>query len=261
MSSSAEIAGLAGTRPLYVRALSHRLNFSWAFAGNLVYAASQWAILVAMAKLGTVELVGQYALALALTAPVIVFTNLNLRAAQATDARREYQFRDYVALRMLSLFAAAILISGIALAYGLDGSTLLLTAMVMLGRTFDSLSDVVYGLMQQHEKLDRVGISRIVQGALQVVGFVGTFHWTGSLVLGAAVLATTSALVTVAYDFPGVRLVLRSVAAEEAAGSGSSPNLEYGRTWLSTVRRLAPKRNRLVHHVCLSPGPPAGLRC
>jgi hypothetical protein len=48
--------------------LSLRKNFSWTFVGNVVYAACQWGILVALAKLGTPEMVGQFTLGLAVAA-------------------------------------------------------------------------------------------------------------------------------------------------------------------------------------------------
>ena len=70
-------------------------GFRWAVAGNATYAASQWGVLVALAKLGTPELVGQFAFALALTSPLVLFSQLNLRAVQATDAKHEYEFAEY----------------------------------------------------------------------------------------------------------------------------------------------------------------------
>ncbi|MGI8856402.1 MAG: hypothetical protein ACR2JW_11675, partial [Thermomicrobiales bacterium] len=55
-------------------ARSLRANFSWTFVGNVVYAACQWGMLVVLAKLGSPEVVGQFALGLAITAPVIMLT-------------------------------------------------------------------------------------------------------------------------------------------------------------------------------------------
>src|SRR5262245_17210531 len=50
--------------------LSLRRNFSWSFAGNAVYAGCQWGMLMVMAKLGSPEVVGQFALGLAVTGPI-----------------------------------------------------------------------------------------------------------------------------------------------------------------------------------------------
>ena len=44
--------------------------------------------------------------AFALTAPIVVFAMLNLRAAQATDQRGEFAFADYVHLRLVCLTIA-----------------------------------------------------------------------------------------------------------------------------------------------------------
>src|ERR1043165_9211480 len=78
---------------------SLRANFLWSLTGTIIYAGCQWGMLVALAKLGDAEMVGQFALALAVTAPVLMFTNLQLRSVQATDARKDYAFGDYLALR------------------------------------------------------------------------------------------------------------------------------------------------------------------
>jgi hypothetical protein len=82
-----------------VKALPWQWNLVWTSAGTLVYAACNWAMLSAIAKLGTPEMVGQFALGLAVTAPVLMLAQMNLRAVLATDARGEHGFRDYRALR------------------------------------------------------------------------------------------------------------------------------------------------------------------
>jgi hypothetical protein len=48
------------------------VNFLWTLSGNVVYAACQWGMLVVLAKLGTHQMVGEFALALAITAPIVV---------------------------------------------------------------------------------------------------------------------------------------------------------------------------------------------
>jgi hypothetical protein len=77
------------------RRLTLRVNFLWTLAGNVIYAACQWGILIALAKLGTLQMVGEFALALAVTAPILIGAGLSLRSVQVTDALGEYEFRDY----------------------------------------------------------------------------------------------------------------------------------------------------------------------
>ena len=78
-----------------------RENFAWTLAGNAIYATCQWGILVAIAKLGTPAMVGQFALGLAVAAPVFMLTSLQLRVVLATDARNEYRLGHYLAPRLL----------------------------------------------------------------------------------------------------------------------------------------------------------------
>ena len=95
------------------RRLTLRVNFLWTLAGNVIYAACQWGILVALAKLGTPQMVGEFALALAVTAPILIGAGLSLRSVQATDALGEYEFRDYFSLRLLTSAAAVLAVAGV----------------------------------------------------------------------------------------------------------------------------------------------------
>ena len=70
--------------------VSLRRNFTWTFAANVIYALCQWLMLVVLAQAGTTSMVGQFGLALAITAPIVLFANLGLRQLQATDARGEF---------------------------------------------------------------------------------------------------------------------------------------------------------------------------
>ena len=90
-------------------------NFSWTLAGNGVVAVSQLGIIVILARLGSPLTLGQFSLALAVTAPVFILLNLKLRAVQATDAHGEYQFSEYFALRAVTSLCLPIVVTLIAL--------------------------------------------------------------------------------------------------------------------------------------------------
>src|SRR5580704_16494759 len=67
--------------------LSLRANFSWTFFGNSIYSACQWGAVVALAKLSSPVIVGQYALGVAIAMPVMSLTSLQLRPVIASDVR------------------------------------------------------------------------------------------------------------------------------------------------------------------------------
>ncbi len=200
---------LASSRMMPPRVLSLRANFSWTFVGNVVYAACQWAMLVVLAKLGSPEVVGQFALGLAITAPVIMLTNLQLRGVQATDARHEYLFGDYLGLRLTMTPLALVVIVGITLISGYGWETALVILFVGLAKIFESVSDVFYGLMQQYEQMDRIAISMMVKGPLSLVALGAAIAVTGNIVWGTVALAAVWALRLFTYDIPSGAAILR----------------------------------------------------
>jgi len=159
-----------------------------------------------LAKLGSPEKVGQFALGLAVTAPILMFCNLKLRAIEATDARREYRFGHYLALRLATTALALLVIVGIACTYRLESALVILA--VGLSKAFESLSDVVYGLLQAHERMDRIALSMMIKGPLSLMALGGMVYVTGSIVWGSLALAGSWGLLLITYDIPnGIRLL------------------------------------------------------
>lgn len=178
---------------------SLRVNFSWTMMGNLVYAASQWGILVLLARLGNPEAVGQFSLGLAITAPIMLFAGLNLRSVQATDARRLFDFADYAGMRALTTIAAIFLIFAIgATAY--RGEIALTIAAFALSKGIEALSDVVYGLWQQHERMDLVAQSLMLRGVLSLIATAICFAAFHSVWIAVCGMAAAWAVVFAAFD-------------------------------------------------------------
>jgi O-antigen/teichoic acid export membrane protein len=216
---SGEDAGAAPAERLSIRA-----NFAWMFAGNIVYAACQWGILAVMARLGSSELVGRFALGLAISAPVFMFAHLNLRTVQATDTRSEYAFGHYLALRLIAAMAALFGILGFAAVSGYRRETALTVACVALAKTVEAVSDVFYGRLQQRERMDRIALSAMIRGPLSLAAVTVAVWATGSAAWGAAALASAGLTVFVLYD---IRVGARAAGA--GGGRALAPLFEWRR--------------------------------
>jgi O-antigen/teichoic acid export membrane protein len=188
---------------------SLRANFGWTLGGNLVYAACQWLILVVLAKLGTREMVGQLAYALAVTAPITLLTNLQLRAVQATDASERFSFRTYFSLRVVGVAVAMVIVAVIAWWSPIQG---LGAALVAMGaaKAVEALSDVCYGLMQRCERMELIARSMIARGLGSAAAFALGVRWIGTVAGGAWAMALAWALVLAAYDVPRAVKLLRA---------------------------------------------------
>ena len=199
------------------RALSLRANFSWTFAGNVIYSAAQWAMLVVLAKLGSKEMVGLFTLGLAVTAPVMMLTNLQLRGIQATDARHVYLFGHYVGLRLLTTLLALAVIAGIVIISAPGWGPALVILAVGAAKAFESISDVIYGLLQQHERMDRIATSMMIKGPLSLAALAVGVYLTHSILWATLGLALTWALILAGYDLRSAIVVLR--ASQPQAGA------------------------------------------
>lgn len=191
--------GSEAPSPFAASTRSLRLNFSWTLAGNIVYGGTQWGILVLLARLGSTEAVGVFSLGLAITAPIMLFSSLQLRAVQATDARLDFQFQDYAGLRIVMTIIAACVIFVVGRAL-YRGETALTIAAFALSKGIDSLSDIVYGLWQQQERMDLIAKSLMLRGALALAAAAVCFAVSHAVWITVCGMATAWAVVFAAFD-------------------------------------------------------------
>ncbi|AFY86734.1 MULTISPECIES: oligosaccharide flippase family protein [Chroococcidiopsis] len=219
-----------------------RQNFSWTFVGNVVYAACQWGMLVMLAKLGSPEILGQFTLGFALTAPVIMFTNLQLRTIQATDAKQQYYFGDYLGLRLLATGLALLIIIGITFISGYRFETSLVILVVGLAKACEAISDVFYGLIQQHERMDRIAISMLVKGPLSLLFLSFGVYFTKSALWGTVGLAVAWAIVLLGYDIRSSASLLNGIQSSQQDAKGrdlSGAKVQLQPRWdLKTLKQL-----------------------
>ena len=192
---------------------SLRTNFAWTLSGNLFYAACQWGMLVAIAKLGTAAMVGQYALGLAVCAPAFMLSGLQLRSVQATDAQTEYHLSHYLALRVLGTLLALLAIGLFAWRARYAWQTFEVVVLVSLAKAADSFSDVFYGFWQKHERFDLIALALAGRGVGSVLTLGGVLWLTHRIVPAAAALAIYWAAWLVGYEAMVVRRMARAVGA------------------------------------------------
>jgi O-antigen/teichoic acid export membrane protein len=182
-----------------------RRNFSWTLAGNIASAVCQWGQLVVLAKLAPPEIVGQFALAFAITAPVMLAANLGLRTVQVTDARRQFPFADFVVLRLITVAVALLTIMAIGRLAGFSGGMVALLVIVGVGKGIDALGDIIHGAFQQAEWMEPIGKGLMLNGAVSLAALTLAVTATGSVVWGALGSAFGSAVALLGYNVPVYR--------------------------------------------------------
>lgn len=207
---------LSGTLPLAApaeRPLSLRSNFAWVVAGNAIYAFCQWGMIIALAKFGNSYMVGQFSLGLAVVTPVLMLSNLNLRAVQATDALRQFRFKEYLRLRLASTVAGLAVIAAIVRFGAYENRTAAVILALAVAKAIETLSDIHYGLFQLNDRLDQTGRSMILRGGLAVAALSGGLYYTHSVFMGCIWVAAAWVVTLFVFD---VRRGRRMVACTES---------------------------------------------
>jgi O-antigen/teichoic acid export membrane protein len=175
-------------------------SFAWTLSAGLVYALAQWGVLVAYARLGTMELLGEFALGLAITAPVMLLARMHLRTLLATDARSAYGFEHYLGLMVLNVVGGVLLCSAIGLVAGYSARASLVIALLALAKGFEALSEVFYGALQRAERMALIARSIIAKSVLSVVLVTLALWLTGSTIVAVAALGLSWAIVLFLFD-------------------------------------------------------------
>src|SRR5713101_7562940 len=159
-------------------------DFSWMFVGNAIYAGGQFAALMLLAKLVRPELVGQYALGLAVVCPVINLTNLQLRAIMTSGTRQQTHFGHYLSLRLLTTSLALVIIFAITQILGYRGELTAVVLMVGVAYAIESISDVYYARLQLHDRMAEFSKSLIARAMLSVLALAVATYVTRSVLWG-----------------------------------------------------------------------------
>lgn len=198
------------------QAPSLRLNFAWTAAGNGVYSACQWGMVAVLARTSTPELVGRYALGMAVSAPILLMAQMNLRALLATDVRGEHRFSDYSTLRAWMLLAAVAVSAGLALCGGYAAAAVLTIVLVAVAQAIEGMSDIYQGQLQQAERMDKLAVSLSVRGLLSLAAVALVMGTTGNLPAALVAMSMCRLAVLFLYDRPAAaQCVAPAVPTEE----------------------------------------------
>lgn len=164
------------------------------------FAVCQWLTVVVLAKLASPAMVGQYALALGITVPIMLLSNLNLRAVQSTDVIEEHPFSHYVQLRFGTTVLALVACLIAAAVASSSHTTFLVIGFVALAKASESMSDVFYGRWQKWERMDRIAKSMLARGIGSLLALASVVRLTGSVAWGILAIFIVWLAVLLAYD-------------------------------------------------------------
>ncbi|MEQ8846554.1 hypothetical protein [Botrimarina sp.] len=161
---------------------------------------SQFLLLVIVTWFESEASVGRYGMALAVSAPAFMFISLQLRTLLAADTSGDFEFSDYLAVRLIGtpiVFAAVIATA----AFTMPGELVLVLA-VCVSKVVESVSDVCYGLFWREMQMGLVARSMALRAVVGSAMFLGAVAAGGGVAGGVAGLSVGWAIVLLTHDAP-----------------------------------------------------------
>lgn len=129
----------------------------------------------------------------------------NMRTYQVSDIKGKYSQRNYVGFRLLTLVIGVIVLGIYSIAVSPDSQTLIAVFAYLLFKVDESFCDVLYGVDQRGERMDYIGISQFIRGALVVLAFSLGLYLSQNIILAILAMYPAGLLVTIIYDIPHAR--------------------------------------------------------
>ena len=168
--------------------------------GTIVYFFCQWLISLLIVRMGSTKDVSDLQLAMSVSNIFLSVASYNMRPFQVSDVKGEYRASDYIASRILTCGAALAGCLGYCLWWGYGGVALSVIMLYMMYRLNESVSDVLHGIDQLHDRMDHVCWSYVIRGILTAAGFGLVFRFTGNLLLSILFILAATNLVVLTYD-------------------------------------------------------------
>ena len=181
-----------------------REDFGLVFTGNVVAAACQFGLYMVLTKLAAPASLGYYTLGVSIATPLLTLGNLNLRALLATDAKEEYAFSQYLAIRVLTTAAACLVVICVAVFQGSIAAAAIMLC-VGLGRSVHAIADIFLGQFQHCYRMKWIMVSRILRGVGGLTAVYAMLRLTGNDTVAIAAMALMWGLVLIGFEYPAAR--------------------------------------------------------
>lgn len=189
-------------------------NFSWIFIGNLIFAFSQWLLLLIIARFGSPYDTGIYSLGLAISAPFIMLLNLSFNTLQSTDLTVQYGFKSFAIIRVVGSFLFIIIFSVVLLVSDYSLEIAIVLFLIALNKVIESYSELYYGVFQYKERLALVSRSIIQRGLIGTFSFALGLYFFKKLYIALVFLLIVYVFNFLFFDYKQGKQILRDIPSK-----------------------------------------------
>jgi O-antigen/teichoic acid export membrane protein len=218
-------------------------SVAWTLAGLAGAAASQFVVVLVLARGAGTVAVGQFALGQAVATPPLLLSALSLRTVLVTDTDAAATFGRYLRLRLAGAGGALVVIAAVAVVVG--GHSGWVVVLVGAAKAFDAVTDIYIGLFQFHERMRRAAVGLLLNATITVAATLALAVYAPGAV-GAAVGSAIGSLVAAGVYCPLAARPLRAPARPPGAASARLVRVALPIGLASAIAALAASVPRLV---------------
>lgn len=175
-------------------------------SGNILFAFSQWLILIFISHFSDNQAVGAYTYALALVTPVFMLTNLQLRPIVVAEfnLNPNFNYKSYFALRFYSIFLAILL----SFLLSFLSSSNVWKVVLLLGciKALEGISDIIYAYYNAQGKTKLISLSLTVKSLALILIFGSLLYFYKILNIGLMGIILIYVLTLLLIDFRNIGL-------------------------------------------------------
>ncbi|WP_270667630.1 lipopolysaccharide biosynthesis protein [Staphylococcus hominis] len=142
-------------------------NIGYTFIGNVIFSFIKWLILILVVRLTTPEQVGSYTFAVALTTPIMLFSNMRLRLRYVVED--DLSFKNARLLRNLLNILSIIIIILISLI--IHPEYMIYMVLVALTKILDLQSELYYAVLHKKQNFKYISLLQIGKSLVIIIPF------------------------------------------------------------------------------------------
>lgn len=175
-------------------------------SGNILFAFSQWLILIFISHFSDNQAVGAYTYALALVTPVFMLTNLQLRPIVVAEfnLNSNFNYKSYFALRFYSIFLA--ILASFLLSFLSTSNVWKVVLLLGCIKALEAISDIIYAYYNAQGKTKLISLSLTVKSLSLILIFGSLLYFYNLLNIGLIGIILIYVLTLLVVDFRNIGL-------------------------------------------------------
>ena len=178
-----------------------RKNFLWNTIGTGLNAFNSLFFMIAVTRINGVDNAGIFTIAFSTACIIYVIGLYAGRIYQVTEPDKEITNKEYIVNRLITTVLMIILVVMFCLIKGYAIFKTIIFILLTTYKALEAFSDVIYGILQKNEKLDKVGKSLVLKSVISIISFVLIDLITKNLIISIILMLIINIIIIFLYDF------------------------------------------------------------